>query len=64
MGSVAPPSFALASTLTLDLTARWAVSSRWSLEARVLNLTDETNQQIPGYRMPGLTAYAGIRVSL
>jgi vitamin B12 transporter len=54
----------IATTLTLDLTARWAVSSRWSLEARVLNLTDETNQQIPGYRMPGLTSYAGIRVSL
>ena len=51
-------------TLTLDLTARWAVSPRWSLEARVLNLTDETNQQVPGYRMPGLTAYAGVRVSL
>lgn len=51
-------------TLTLDLTARWAVTPRWSLEARVLNLTDETNQQVPGYRMPGLTAYAGVRVSL
>ena len=51
-------------TLTLDLTARWAITPRWSLEARVLNLTDETNQQVPGYRMPGLTAYAGVRVSL
>ena len=51
-------------TLTLDLTARWTVTPRWSLEARVLNLTDETNQQVPGYRMPGLTAYAGVRVSL
>jgi vitamin B12 transporter len=51
-------------TLTLDLTARWTVTPRWSLEARVLNLTDETNQQVPGYRVPGLTAYAGVRVSL
>ena len=51
-------------TLTLDLTARWTVTPRWSLEARVLNLTDETNQQVPGYRMPGLTAYAGVRISL
>ena len=51
-------------TLTLDLTARWTVTPRWSLEARVLNLTDETNQQVPGYRVPGLTAYAGVRISL
>jgi outer membrane cobalamin receptor len=54
----------IATSLTLDLTARWTVTPRWSLEARVLNLTDETNQQVPGYRMPGLTAYAGVRVSL
>jgi outer membrane cobalamin receptor len=51
-------------TLTVDLTARWAVTPRWSLEARVLNLTDQSDQQLPGYRMPGITAYAGIRVNL
>jgi len=51
-------------TLTVDLTARWAATPRWSLEARVLNLTDQSDQQLPGYRMPGITAYAGIRVNL
>ena len=51
-------------TLTVDLTARWEASPRWSLEARVLNLTDQSDQQLPGYRMPGITAYAGIRMNL
>ena len=51
-------------TLTVDLTARWAATPRWSLEARVLNLTDQSDQQLPGYRMPGMTAYAGIRMNL
>jgi vitamin B12 transporter len=51
-------------TLTVDLTARWAAAPRWSLEARLLNLTDQSDQQLPGYRMPGMTAYAGIRMTL
>jgi len=51
-------------TLTVDLTAQWQVSEQWSLEARVLNLTDRTDQQLPGYNMSGMTAYAGVRLKL
>jgi vitamin B12 transporter len=51
-------------TLTVDLTAQWQVSEQWTLEARLLNLTDHTDQQLPGYNMPGMTAYAGVRIKL
>ena len=51
-------------TLTVDLTAQWQVSEQWTLEARLLNLTDHIDQQLPGYNMPGMTAYAGVRVKL
>ena len=51
-------------TYTLDLTARWSVTPTLSLEARVLNLTDNTDQQLPGYRVPGTTAFLGARISL
>jgi len=51
-------------TLTVDLTSQWQVSEQWSLEARVLNLTDRTDQQLPGYNMSGMTAYAGVRLKL
>ena len=51
-------------TLTVDLTAQWQVSAQWSLEARLLNVTDHTDQQLPGYNMPGMTAYAGVRLKL
>ena len=51
-------------TLTIDLTAQWQVSKQWTLEARLLNLTDHTDQQLPGYNMPGMTAYAGVRMKL
>ena len=51
-------------TLTIDLTAQWQVSKQWTLEARLLNLTDHTDQQLPGYNMPGITAYAGVRMKL
>ena len=51
-------------TFTLDLTARWSVTPTLSLEARVLNLTDNTDQQLPGYRVPGTTAFLGARISL
>jgi len=51
-------------TLTVDLTAQWQVSEQWTLEARLLNLTDHIDQQLPGYNMPGTTAYAGVRVKL
>jgi len=51
-------------TTTLDLSGRWAVTPRLSLEARLLNLTDQDDQQLPGYCMPGLTAYLGARINL
>ena len=51
-------------TLTVDLTAQWQVSEQWTLEARLLNLTDHTDQQLPGYNMPGMTTYAGVRMKL
>ena len=51
-------------TLTVDLTAQWQVSEQWTLEARLLNLTDHTDQQLSGYNMPGITAYAGVRIKL
>ena len=51
-------------TFTLELTARWSVTPTLSLEARVLNLTDNTDQQLPGYRVPGTTAFLGTRISL
>jgi outer membrane cobalamin receptor len=51
-------------TFTIDLSAQWDVSDRWALEARVLNVTDYDDQQLPGYYVPGMTAYAGVRVKL
>ena len=51
-------------TFTLDLSAQWDLSERWALEARVLNVTDHDDQQLPGYYVPGMTAYAGVRMKL
>ena len=51
-------------TLTVDLSAQWQVSKQWTLEVRLLNLTDHTDQQLPGYNMPGMTAHAGVRMKL
>jgi vitamin B12 transporter len=51
-------------TFTIDLSAQWDLSDRWALEARVLNVTDHDDQQLPGYYVPGMTAYAGLRVKL
>jgi outer membrane cobalamin receptor len=51
-------------TFTIDLSAQWDLSDRWALEARVLNITDHDEQQLPGYYVPGMTAYAGVRVKL
>ena len=51
-------------TTTLDLAGRWTISPRLSIEARLLNLTDHDDQQLPGYFMPGFTAYLGARIKL
>ena len=62
--AVDPFMTSIGDTLTVDLTAQWQVSEQWTLEARLLNLTDHIDQQLPGYNMPGMTAYAGVRVKL
>ncbi len=51
-------------TFTVDFSAQWAASNRWSVEVRVLNLTDSSDQRLPGYEVPGITAYAGVRLGL
>lgn len=51
-------------TVTVDFSAQWAASNRWSIEFRVLNLTDSSDQRLPGYEVPGTTAYAAVRLSL
>lgn len=51
-------------TFTLDLSAQWDLSERWTLEARVLSVTDHDDQQIPGYYVSGMTAYEGVRLKL
>jgi outer membrane cobalamin receptor len=55
---------AIDETTSLDFTARWAASARWSLEARILNVTDSNDQRLPGYEVPGTTVYAGVRLAL
>ncbi len=62
--AVDPFMTSIGDTVAVDLTAQWQVSEQWTLEARLLNLTDQTDQQLPGYNMPGMTAYAGVRVKL
>ena len=59
-----PFGMAIDETTSLDFTARWAASTRWSLEARILNVTDSTDQRLPGYAVPGTTIYAGVRLAL
>ena len=51
-------------TFSLDLSAQWNLSRRWALEARLLNVTDHDDQQLPGYYVPGMTVYAGVRLKL
>jgi len=59
-----PFGMAIDETTSLDFTARWAASARWSLEARILNVTDSNDQRLPGYEVPGTTVYAGVRLAL
>ena len=62
--AVDPYQQTIGDTLSVDLTARWQWSPRLSLETRVLNITDQSDQVVPDYRVPGLTAYAGFRLTL
>lgn len=59
-----PFGMAIDETTGVDFTARWEASTRWSLEARILNVTDSTDQRLPGYEVPGMTLYAGARLTL
>jgi vitamin B12 transporter len=47
----------------LDLTASYDITQNTIVFARANNLLDEDYEQVFGYRTPGRTAYAGIRVS-
>ncbi len=47
----------------LDLTASYDITQNTIVFARANNLLDQDYEQVFGYRTPGRTAYAGIRVS-
>lgn len=61
---VAPanPRGVIAAWTRLDAAARYRISPRLELYARVENVTDETYQEVFGYGTPGRSAYAGVRV--
>lgn len=58
----ANPRGRIAAWTRLDATARYALSPRFELYARVENVTDEAYQEVFGYGTPGRSAYAGVRV--
>ncbi len=47
----------------LDLTARYYINQNTNIFIRTNNLLDEDYEQVFGYRPPGRSAYAGVRVS-
>ena len=47
----------------LDLTAAYDINQSTNIFARASNLLDEQYEQVFGYRTPGRSAYAGVRVS-
>ncbi|HJV70095.1 TonB-dependent receptor domain-containing protein [Ideonella sp.] len=49
---------------TLDLKARWQFAPHWSLEAKLLNATDEDLQPVRDYQGLGRQAWLGVRYSL
>ncbi|MGM9489089.1 TonB-dependent receptor domain-containing protein [Ideonella sp. YS5] len=54
-------SYQLAEETTLDLNLRWQFAPRWSLEAKLLNATDEDVQPVRDYQGLGRQAWIGIR---
>ena len=48
---------------TLDLQARWKLTSHWQLEAKVLNVADRDIEPARDYRSPGRQAWLGVRYS-
>ena len=60
----APPEIvSLESYWLLDLTASYAINPKTNVFVRANNLFDEDYEQVFGYRTPGRSAYAGIRLS-
>jgi vitamin B12 transporter len=52
------------SWVRVDLAASYAVSDAVGVYGRIENLFDANYQQISGYGTPGLSAYAGVRLTL
>ena len=48
---------------TIDLQARWRLTSQWRLEAKVLNVTDRDIEYLRDYRALGRQAWIGVRYS-
>jgi vitamin B12 transporter len=53
----------LGSYTTIDLQARWRLTSQWRLEAKVLNLTDRDIEYRRDYRSLGRQGWIGVRYS-
>jgi len=49
---------------TLDLKARWQFAAHWTLEAKVINATDEDLQPVRDYQGLGRQAWLGVRYEL
>jgi vitamin B12 transporter len=47
--------------VTADVAGSYALSERFSLTARVENVTDKRFEEVLGYREPGIAAYVGFR---
>jgi vitamin B12 transporter len=60
----APSEFVLLDSFwLLDLTASYDINRNTNIFVRANNLLDEEYEQVVGYRTPGRSAYAGIRLS-
>ena len=49
---------------TIDLAARYHLNQRWSLEGKIVNLTDKQYQPVHGYAGSGFGAFVGIKVKI
>ena len=50
--------------VTIDLAASYRLTDKWSLFARIENLTDTNYQSPDGFLRPRAGAYGGIKVNL
>jgi vitamin B12 transporter len=51
----------LAAYTTIDLTARWRVTPQWTLEAKLLNVTDKDIEPVRDYQALGRQAWLALR---